>query len=433
MSNQNNNRREFLTNSAAAAGVAVAAANLASVANVHAGNNNDEIRVGLVGCGGRGSGAAEQCVNGGENVKLVAMGDAFQDRLNGALNRFQRSRRMQGKVDVPRERQFVGLDAYQNVIRNCDLVILATPPGFRPIHIAAAIAAGKHLFTEKPVAVDGPGIRSVLASYAEANRRNLKVVAGTQRRYQTGYLQSMQRIHDGAIGDITSARCYWNQGRLWNRARTPQMTDVEWHIRNWLYFTWLSGDHICEQHIHNLDVVNWATRSHPAKAVGLGGRQVRTAEEFGHIFDHHAVDFEYANGARVLSMCRQIQGCANNVSEEVTGTRGRWNSPGPITRNYQITGPNEWTFNRRNDNRPYDQEHVELINAIRNDTRLNALQDVAHSTLTAIMGRMATYTGQQVTWEQALNSQESLMPEGLTFDMRLPVPPVPMPGQTELR
>ncbi len=424
-------RRDFLATTAAA-GTAALAANLSMVSNVHAGGN-DVIRVGLIGCGGRGSGAVVQNLKADPNVRLVAMGDAFQDRLTGCLNRVRNNNQVRDKVDVPAERQFVGLDAYQHVIDNCDLVILATPPGFRPLHIQAAVNARKHLFTEKPVAVDGPGIRSVLESYRLANQHGLSIVAGTQRRYQTGYLESMRRIHEGAIGTITSARCYWNQGRLWNRARTDDMTDVEWQVRNWLYFTWLSGDHIVEQHVHNIDVVNWALQTHPVRAVGMGGREVRTEPEFGHIFDHHAIDYEYPNEVHVLSMCRQIPGCENNVSEAVVGTRGSWASPGAGRNRYEIIGPNAWTFSRRDDNQPYDHEHVVLYRRIRSNEPINALQDVAHSTLTAIMGRMSTYTGRAVTWEQALNSEQDLINEAtLRWDMNLPVPPVAVPGQTPL-
>ena len=257
-------------------------------------------------------------------------------------------------------------------------------------------------------------------------------MAGLQRHYQTGYLQSMERIHRGDLGTITSARCYWNQGRLWNKERTPQMRDVEWQIRNWLYFAWLSGDHICEQHVHNLDVINWALQAHPeSRCVGMGGRQVRTGPEFGHIFDHFAVDYEYPNNVKVLSMCRQIEGCVGNVSENVTGTKGTWNSrdtPGDPTF-YRVRGENAWQFNRSGDNKPYEQEHVALISAIRENRRINNLRYVAESTLTAIMGRMSCYTGRQVTWEEALNSTTSLMPQNLAFDMTLPVPPVPTPGR----
>ncbi len=425
-------RRDFLKASAVAGSAAVAA-NLSLLSNVHAGGN-DLIRVGLIGCGGRGRGAAPQCLRAGPNVKLFAVGDTFRDRVEEAMRAFQRDRTIADRLEVPAERQFAGLDAAERVIGACDLVILATPPGFRPRHLQAAVNARKHIFTEKPVAVDGPGVRLCLQLFEEANRNRLSIVAGTQRRYQTGYRESMQRIHDGAIGTITSARCFWNQGGLWHRNRDAGMSDLEWQVRNWLYFTALSGDHIVEQHVHNIDVVNWAMRNvHPVKANGMGGRQVRTGPEFGHIFDHFAIDFEYPGGIHVLSMCRQIQGCEGNVSESVTGTRGTWGSPnrreGRGT--YTITGDNAWRFDGR-DNEPYQQEHVELINSIRNSRPINDLKNVAESTMTAILGRMAAYTGREITWDQGLNSQTSLLPERLAWDMELPVPPVAVPGTTTI-
>lgn len=424
--NHGASRRNFLKGTAVA-GTAAMAANLTMLGNVHA-QGNDVIRVGLVGCGGRGTGAASQCLRGGANVRLVAMGDAFRDRLNGSLNTLRQDEGIRANIDVPDGRKFVGLDAYRNVINSCDLVILATPPGFRPTHIQAAVAARKHIFTEKPVAVDGPGVRACLTAFEQANRNRLSIVAGTQRRYQTGYRESMERIHGGDIGTITSARCYWNQGGLWHRDRAENMSDLEWQLRNWLYFTWLSGDHIVEQHVHNLDVINWATGNrHPLRAVGMGGRQVRTGPQFGHIFDHFAIEYEYPNGVHVLSMCRQIDGCENNVSESVTGTRGTWNSRG-----YRITGERAWSFPGRQDNEPYQAEHVALINSIRENRPINDLKNIAESTLTAIMGRMTAYTGRAVTWEQALNSRQNLMPQQLNFEMNLPVPPVAVPGQTEL-
>ena len=279
----------------------------------------------------------------------------------------------------------------------------------------------------------GP-VCTVLAAAEEANRHSLTVVAGTQRRYQTGYLESMARVRDGAIGTITSGRCYWNMGGLWHAAREQGMTDLEWQIKNWLYFTWLSGDHICEQHVHNLDVCNWAINDHPTRAVGMGGRQVRTGAEFGHIFDHFAVDYEYPNGVHVLSMCRQTVGAAGDVSEAVTGTRGNC-STNAGARRYQITGERAWPLPRNDDNEPYQAEHVALFESIRGRNRrarINDLRQVAESTLTAIMGRMSAYTGQVVTWEQALNSQQNLIPERLTWDMSLPVPEVAVPGRTRL-
>jgi predicted dehydrogenase len=408
-------RRDFLKATAATGGAL--AANMSLLSNVHAAGE-DIIRVGLVGCGGRGSGAIEQCIRGGRNVKVVALGDAFRDRADGVRNSLrnlaQSTESLRNSVDIPDGRVFVGLDAYERVIENVDLVCLATPPGFRPLHIRAAVAARKHIFTEKPVCVDGPGARMCLA--------------GTQRRYQTGYLESMRRIHGGELGAITSMRVYWNGGTLWSRARTEQMTDLEWQLRNWYYFTWLCGDHIVEQHVHNLDVANWALQnSHPTRCVGLGGRQVRTAPLFGHIYDHFAVDYEYPNGVRVMSMCRQMpQGCENNVSEAIVGTHGAWASQG-----YRITGYKRgWSFPAAQDNNPYQAEHVALINSIRDGRPINDLKNVTESSLTAIMGRMACYTGQAITWDQALNSTQNLMPERLAWDMQLPVPPVPMPGTT---
>ncbi len=414
-------RRDFLK-AAGVTGAAAMAANLGLLSNVHA-QGTDVIRVGLVGCGGRGTGAAAQCVQGGPNVHLVAMGDAFRDRLDGARNNLMRDENLRGRIDVPAERCFVGLDAYERVIGCSDLVILATPPGFRPGHIRAVVNARKHLFTEKPVAVDGPGVRTVLTAFEDANRHRLSCVAGTQRRYQTSYLESMRRIHGGDLGTITSARCYWNQGGLWHRARTPGMSDLEWQLRNWLYFTWLSGDHIVEQHVHNLDVVNWALQAHPERCSSLGGRQQRTGPEFGQIYDHFATDFTYPNGVHVTSMCRQIVGTPNNISEAVVGTQGSWSSAG----RHSIRGQQPWTFRGR-DNNPYQEEHVKLINSIRQSQPINDLRNVAHSTLTAIMARNSAYTGRDVTWDQALNDERSLMPPRLAWDMTLPVPPVAIPG-----
>lgn len=415
-------RRDFIKTSAAGAGVAALAA-----ANVHAAGN-DVIKVGLIGCGGRGSGAVEQSLMADPNMKLVAVGDAFEDRAKGLVNNLQKGPHAQ-KVDV-KDRVFVGLDAYEKVIKECDLVLLATPPGFRPIHIAAAVAAGKHIFTEKPVGVDGPGIRKVLDAYEDAKKKKLKIVAGTQRRHQTSYLESMKRVHGGEIGEIVGGQCYWNQGGLWHRKKEPGMSDLAWQIRNWLYFTWLSGDHIVEQHVHNLDVINWALGTHPVRAVGLGGRQSRVEPEFGHIFDHFATDLEYPNGVHVMSMCRQIEGSDGNISETVVGTKGTWSS----ARGHRITPPGKgeatWSFGR-NDNKPYEQEHIDLVKAIREEKELNELKNVAESTMTAILCRMSTYTGKALTWEQALGSKEDTMPTKLSWDMSLPVPAVAIPGKTK--
>lgn len=417
-----NSRREFLKTSTAVVGGAVAT-HFGAIPTVYPAGS-DLIRVGLIGCGERGTGAADDVLNAAPNVKLVAMGDAFQDRLDDCqkyLSKFG------DKVDVPEDRCFVGFDAYEKVIASgVDYVILATPPGFRPTHLKAAVAAGKHVFAEKPVAVDGPGIRTVLEVYEQAKARGLGIGAGTQRRHQTGYLETMKRIHDAAIGQIVAARCYWNQGPIWVKPRLAGWTDMEWQMRNWYYFVWLCGDHIVEQHVHNLDVANWALGGHPVRAVGMGGRQVRNEPVHGHIYDHFAVDYEYENGVHVMSMCRQIAGCEKNVSEALTGSKGFCQ-----VNRYTITGGKTWRFPGK-DNRPYVQEHTDLIESIRAGKPNNELKNVAEATLTAIMGRMAAYTGKAVTWEQALNSKEDLMPPTLDWSAALPVPPVAMPGQTEL-
>jgi predicted dehydrogenase len=414
-------RRDFLKTATTAA-IATAVSDSFATAAPAAGS--DAIRIGVIGCGGRGSGAVDDAIASSPGVSLVAMADLFPDRLNEARTRLKQ--KFGASIDVPDDRAFTGLDGYRKVLESdVNYVILATPPGFRPAHLAAAVAAGKHVFTEKPVAVDGPGIRAVLDVYEQARAKGLGVAAGTQRRHQTGYVETMKRIHDGAIGRIVSARCYWNQGFLWKKDREAAWSDAEWQIRNWLYFTWLSGDHIVEQHVHNIDVVNWAMQAHPVRALALGGRQVRTGSDFGHIYDHFAVDYEYADGTPLLSMCRQIGGCDNSVSESLAGDKGSCQVD-----KYTIGGAKAWKFPDR-DNRPYVQEHADFIASIRKGSPYNELKTVAESTLTAIMGRMSAYTGKVVTWEQALNSKETLMPANLALGA-LPTPPVAMPGQTSL-
>jgi myo-inositol 2-dehydrogenase/D-chiro-inositol 1-dehydrogenase len=431
-SGKRTSRREFLKTTAVA-GTALAA-NLSVLANVHAAGS-DSIKIGLIGCGGRGRGAADNALHAAHHVKLVAMADVFKDHLHASRTKLQdmaakdeRIKELGNSVDVPEDRCFIGFDAFEKVIHSdVDYVILATPPGFRPMMIEAAVAAGKNIFTEKPVGVDGPGIRKVLAAYEQSLKKNLSIAAGTQRRHQAGYLETMKRLHDGAIGTITAGRCYWNQGSLWMKPRQSGWSDMEWQVRNWLYFTWLSGDHICEQHVHNLDVVNWALQHPPVKAVGMGGRQVRVAPEYGHIFDHFAIDYEYPNGIHVMSMCRQIDGCEQSVSEALVGTKGFCQAD-----RYIIKGETNWRRERNKDDvDPYVQEHTDLIESIRSGKPINELKNVAESTLTAIMGRMSAYTGKAVTWDQALNSKQDLMPPKLEW-VSLPVPPVAVPGKTKL-
>jgi predicted dehydrogenase len=425
-------RRDFLKTTTVAAGTALAT-HLSLASNVHA-QGSDVIKVGLIGCGGRGTGAIDNVLHSAPNVVIHALGDSFADRLNGCRNRAldlakaDEVRQLGNSVDVD-GRCFDGLDAYEKVLNSgVNYIILATPPGFRPIHLQAAVAAGKNIFTEKPVGVDAPGIRKVLDAYEEAKKKNLCIVAGTQRRHQLGYVETVKQLHDGAIGDIVGGRCYWNQGVLWRVPRTKDMTDLMWQMRNWYNFTWLCGDHIVEQHVHNIDVINWATKQHPVRAVGMGGRQrsVPDPENFGQIFDHFAVDFEYPNGVHVLSMCRQIDGCENNISEAVVGTKGMCQ-----VNAYSINGKRVLTRDADRKSRdPYVQEHTDLIEAIRTSKPLNELQNVAYSTLSAIMGRMSTYTGKAITWDQALNSKEDLMPEKLDWDMTLATPKPAVPGKT---
>jgi myo-inositol 2-dehydrogenase / D-chiro-inositol 1-dehydrogenase len=444
MNKQNHSRREFIkTSTVAAMGVTVAG-HFKNIPGAYAAGS-DEIRIGLVGCGGRGTGAVTDAIKAAPGVKIVAMGDAFKDRIEQCRKELtanvtrmiekssdgtkSAATKLSDRINVPDDHCYVGLDAYQKVIENREVnyIILATPPGFRPIHLEAAVASGKNIFTEKPVAVDGPGIRSVLASYEKAKSKGLAIAAGTQRRHQTGYLEVMKRIHEGQIGDIVAARCYWNQGGLWKKDRQPGWSDLEWQLRNWLYFTWLSGDHIVEQHVHNIDVVNWAMKAHPISALGMGGRQSRTDPAYGHIFDHFAIDYEYENGAHLMSMSRQQDGTDKNVSEALTGTKGSCITQ--ASQRYAIKGDKPWEFPRKEDNDPYQQEHVDLIASIRAGKPINELKNVAESTLAAIMGRMSAYTGKVVTWDQALNSTETLMPAKLDWG-QMPMPPVPVPGLT---
>lgn len=411
-------RRNFLIASSTAA-TALMTNNVFAHSSVE-----DSIKVGLIGCGGRGTGAAIDCANANPNVVITALGDLFRARVDGSAGTIKEN--IGARFQVKSDQMFDGFDAFKQVCAtDVDLVILATPPGFRPGHLAAAIAAGKHVFMEKPVATDAPGVRSVLASSEEALKKGLAIVAGTQRRHELPYLEVMKRIHEGAIGEVISASCYWNQGYLWHVPRSEVSSDMEWQIKNWLYFTWLSGDHICEQHIHNIDVCNWAFQdAHPVECIGLGGREVRKAADFGHIFDHHAVEYTYASGAKMHSYCRQIDGTVANVSERIVGTKGTSN---PASR---IDGENPYRYDGEKPN-PYVLEHRDLINSILEGKPLNEGKRIAESTLTAIMGRMSTYTGQKVTWEQAMNSQESLLPAELAFGP-CPTPEIAVPGKTKL-
>jgi predicted dehydrogenase len=389
------------------------------------------IRVGVIGCGGRGTGAALDCVRGSRGMEIVALGDLTPDRVAKCRAQLEqaaaKSPDVAASYKVADERCFTGFDAYKKVLESdLHLVILATPPGFRPQHLAAAVDAGKHIFSEKPVAVDSAGVRAVLSTYELAKQKGLGIGVGTQRRHQPEYVETIKRLQDGAIGHVVSGQVFWNQGGLWNNGREPGWSDTEWQIRNWLYFTWLSGDHIVEQHVHNIDVANWVLGTHPVKAMGIGGRQQRTDPKWGHIYDHFAVDFEYPNGVRVLSMCRQIEGTRNRIGESFIGNAGTSNAAGVIA------GKTSWNyaFPEKRVN-PYVQEHTDLVASIRDGKPINELKEVAHSTLTAILGREAAYTGLEITWDEILNAELDLTPPTVAFGP-LEVPPVAMPGHTKL-
>jgi myo-inositol 2-dehydrogenase/D-chiro-inositol 1-dehydrogenase len=422
-------RRSFLYSAAAAAtahGLARALdAGRLPQGQAPQGQGSDELRIGLIGCGGRGSGAIAQALSTRGPTRLVAVADMFVDRLEGCLDSLGENDAFAKRLDVPKERRFVGPDAFQGVMAaNCDVVLIATPPHFRPAHFEAAVKANKHVFFEKPVAVDAPGVRRVLAAAEAAERAGLAICSGLQRHHQNGYRAAMERIHRGDLGRILFARCSWNQGSLWVKEREPEWSDMEWQLRNWLYFTWLSGDHIVEQHVHNLDVVNWALQAHPTRCRGMGGRQVRTDPKYGHIFDHHSVQYQYASGAWCFSESRQIDGCANDVSEHVYGTEGEAHLD---SGRWRIDGKHAWRHDGPN-NEPYQTEHDDLFAAIRARQPFNEARMVAESTLTAIMGRMATYSGQEITWDQALARDEKWRPDHYEFGP-LPVDPVAMPGK----
>jgi len=421
-------RREFLKTSSALAATATAASTLTMSRFAHAAGD-DTIKIGLIGCGGRGTGAASQALSTKGAVKLVAMGDAFKDNLDGSLkNLLASDGSLKDKIDVPDDRKFAGFDAYQKVLAaGVDLVILATPPGFRPIHFDAAVKAGKHVFMEKPVAVDGTGVRMVLAAAEEAKKKNLGVGVGLQRRHQKEYLETIKRLQDGAIGDIVSARVYWNGSTPWchtredEKKKKPDLTEMEYQMRNWYYFVWLCGDHIVEQHIHNMDVINWLKGGHPVRANGLGGAEVRKGPDYGEIFDHHAVEFEYADGTRMFSQCRHIVGCWSNISEHAHGTKGYSDISGS---SIKVAGGDAWKYRGERPN-PYQVEHDDLFASIRSGNPLNEAQYGATSTMTAILGRLCTYSGQEISWDQALNSKISVTPKEFAFNATPPVVPGP--------
>ena len=419
-------RRTFLASTTAAA---VSAATHAFAAS------SDEIKIALIGCGGRGTGACNQALNAGSTIKLVALCDVLEGKAAKARELLKDKH--EGQVDVPDEHLFSSLSDYKKVMSLADVVLICTPPGPRPQLFEEAVRQGKHVFMEKPVATDGPGIRRVLAVAEEAKKKNLNVCVGLQRRYQPTYQDMVKRIHGGEIGEVLYGRVYWNGTARAGAEREPGESELHYQIRNWYFFTWMSGDHILEQHVHNLDVAHWVMNALPVKATGQGGRQVRKARQNGTIFDHHTVEFEYANGARVLSQCCQIGGkCAKDISEHFHGTKGvaDLRDSGPFLINGQPPGGKR----QRVAEIGWQLEHDALFENIRTGKVRNDAEYAAHSTLMGIMGRMATYTGQVITWDQALNSQEVLVPELLDWNTEPPVKPdadgwypVAVPGTTQ--
>ena len=418
-------RREFLREGGAAL-VAGAALPYASAHAYHP-HGTETLRVGLVGCGGRGTGAAAQALRADANTKLVALGDAFSEPLERCHTTLANTPDVAERVDVPPDRRFTGFDAYKSVIEASDVVLLATSPHFRPLHVAAAVDSNKHLFVEKPVAVDAPGVRWIMESSTRAAEKGLSLVSGLCYRYQNAKRETLQRIHDGAVGDIVALQCTYNTGGLWHRGRDADWSDMEYQMRNWLYFTWLSGDHIAEQHIHSLDKVAWAMQDeYPARCTSSGGRIVRTDPKWGNIYDHFNTTYEWANGVRCFSSCRQWNGASSDVSDYVFGTSGTAN-----IQRHRIDGENPWRKGRSDEpDDMYQNEHDELFKSIRSGEPINNGEYMCKSTLMAIMGRMSAYTGQTITWEQAWSSELDLTPPAYVWGP-LEVAEVARPGVTK--
>lgn len=431
MKNPAQNRRTFIKQSALAAG------SLVTIPLVSEGNSffnssaDDTIKVALIGCGGRGTGAAIQALLTKQNVKLVAMADAFRDRIDQCYKNVTAddltdiagvTGSVKKKVDVKEEHKFTGFDGYLKAIPLADVVILTTPPGFRPLHFEEVVKQGKHAFVEKPMATDPAGIKRVLDAAQVAKQKKLNIVVGLQRHYQNSYRELMGKFKEGMIGDVVSAQCWWNNDGVWVNERKAGMTEMEYQMRNWYYFNWVCGDHIVEQHIHNIDVVNWFKGGYPVKAQGMGGREVRKGKLYGEIFDHHYVEFQYADGSIMNSQCRHIKGTLSKVDELIVGTKGSiYCDAGRIT---DRKGNTLHQFDRTKENNPYQTEHDELFEAIsKGEYKFADAENGAHSTMTAILGRMATYSGQVVEYDKLLNSGISIQPSRYTWDADMPSKP----------
>lgn len=410
-----NERREFLKASAlVAGGVMMSGYSWAGVQS----SVDDTIKIALIGCGDRGTGAAFQALSTKFNLKLVAMADAFQDRLDSSYKNL--TEKFKEKVDVPKENQFVGFEGYKQAIALADVVLLVTPPGFRPMHFEEAVKQGKHVFMEKPVAVDSPGIRKVLAAAELAKQKKLNVVVGLQRRYQTNYKEVLKRIEDGAVGDIVSGQVYWNSGGVWVRPRTANQTEMNYQMRNWYYFNWLCGDHIVEQHVHNIDIANWVKNAYPVSVQGTGSRAWRTGKDYGEIYDNHAVELKYADGSVIYSQCRHFEGTSNRVDESFQGTKGKVylsaNNSGKL---WDHKGNEIYNHNTKGNANPYQTEHDELFEAIsKHEYKFWDAERAAKSCFTSIIGRYATYSGEIIKWDNALKAENSLFPDELSWDAK---------------
>lgn len=445
MKNKNQiDRRKFVKGTALAAG-GMMLSGLPIESGAYVNPPEKEIKVALVGCGGRGTGAAMQALSTKQNVKLVAMADIFRDRLDNSYKSLTSDKisdwsgasgNIRDKIDVTEETKFVGFDAYKKAIAFADVVLLATPPGFRPYHLEEALNQNKHVFAEKPLATDSPGIRKVFDLVKVADEKKLNVVVGFQRHYGKKYSEVIHKIHDGAIGDIVSGQAYYLSAGVWVHERKPEYTEMEYQMRNWYYFNWLCGDQIVEQHIHNIDAFNWAKQAHPVAAQGMGGRIVRTGKEYGEIFDHHYVEFTYGDESLMNSQCRHWKNCYNLVGEKFVGTKGMVNFDRGRAVITDLKGNVVYNHRDENDPNPYQVEHDKLFASVANGEHINDLQNGAESTMTAILGRFATYSGQKVTWDEALNSKIQLMPAGVDWNDTPPTRPdkdgfypVPIPGE----
>ena len=429
------NRRSFVKKTTIGAGALLAVPySVDAMVNV---GNVKKLKLCVVGCGGRGTGAAVQALRADKDVELVAMADAFQDTLDNSLKSIKEELDGEIKVNVKQKNKFVGFDAFKKAIDISDVVILASPPGFRPLHFEYAINNDKHVFMEKPVAVDAFGVRRVLNSAKLATQKKLNVVVGLQRRYQKNYLALMDRVRKNDIGKIISGQVYWNSPGVWVRKRLNGQSEMEYQMRNWYYFNWLCGDHILEQHIHNIDVANWILNEYPVSANGMGGREVRKGLDHGQIFDHHYVEFNYSSGAVISSQCRHQPGTNRNVSERFQGTKGSVSFK--KNKIIDFNGNEIYSYKQSGDKSPYQIEHDKLFKSIREGNVINDGEYGAKSTLTAIMGRMATYTGQEIKWNQIMESDQNLVPDNLDWSSTPPVIPnsegkypIPIPGITEI-